>query len=194
MLEVITPSVDATPNVSEAALNPMTQLATFAQHSTFPSVTPVSKDVTGLRQAALAPDNQFILNYVVYHHFRALGWVIRPGVKFSCDYMLYHRGPVFSHAEFAVLIMPAYSHHYWDTTEGQEQRRIKEQKDWWWLHCINRVQSQVRKTLVLCYVDVPPPSDVFSPYNESLDIGALLKRYQVREFLLRRWLANRSRD
>lgn len=44
-------------------------------------------------------DNPFLINYVVYHHYRSLGWVVRGGIKFCVDYMLYKRGPVFSHAE-----------------------------------------------------------------------------------------------
>ncbi|KAK4501772.1 hypothetical protein PRZ48_007581 [Zasmidium cellare] len=141
--------------------------------------------------SSFQPDDQFLLKYVVYHHFRSLGWVVRPGVKFSVDYLLYFRGPVFSHAEFAVMIVPSYTHPYWSTQEGSERRRIKEpdQKDWWWLHCINRVQSQVLKTLVLVYVDVPPPVDQWEG-----DIGSLLREYKVREFTIRRWIANRSRD
>ncbi|QIX01951.1 hypothetical protein AMS68_007468 [Peltaster fructicola] len=135
-------------------------------------------------------DDQFILNYVVYHHFRSLGWVIRPGVKFSVDYLLYNRGPVFSHAEFAILIMPSYSDPYWSTSEGRSKKRMQDQKDWWWLHCINRVQSQVKKTLVLCFVDIPPPCAT----DEELTVRALLSRYKIREFIVRRWLMNRSRD
>ncbi|EME82035.1 uncharacterized protein MYCFIDRAFT_89840 [Pseudocercospora fijiensis CIRAD86] len=104
-----------------------------------------------------APDDRFLLNYVVYHHFRSLGWVVRPGVKFSADYMLYLRGPVFSHAEFAVIIFPAYTNAYWSTDEGKAARRVKEQHDWWWLHCVNR-------------------------------------GYKVREFIIKRWVANRQRD
>ena len=34
----------------------------------------------------LQPDDPFLLNYVVYHHFRSLGWVVRSGVKFAVDY------------------------------------------------------------------------------------------------------------
>jgi tRNA-splicing endonuclease subunit Sen2 len=137
----------------------------------------------------VAPDDQFLLNYVTYHHFRSLGWVVRPGIKFSVDYLLYYRGPVFSHAEFGLIIFPAYTDPYWSTTEGMAARRVKEEKDWWWLHCVNRVQSQVLKTLVLCYVDVPAPNAVLGS-----DIGATLRGYKVREFVVKRWVANRSRD
>jgi hypothetical protein len=44
-------------------------------------------------------DNPFVVHYVVYHHFRSLGWVIKSGLKFCTDYLLYKRGPVFTHAE-----------------------------------------------------------------------------------------------
>lgn len=44
-------------------------------------------------------DNPFLINYVVYHHYRSLGWVIKGGIKFCADYLLYRRGPVFHHAE-----------------------------------------------------------------------------------------------
>lgn len=137
----------------------------------------------------IQPDDPFLTSYVVYHHFRSLGWVVRSGVKFGTDYLLYNRGPVFSHAEFAVIILPAYEDPYWsETQERRDYVARKQDRSWWWLHCVNRVQAHVKKTLVICYVEVPPPS---SSYD---DLGAVLGRYRVREFLLRRWIANRSRD
>lgn len=140
------------------------------------------------------PDDPFMLSYAVYHHYRSLGWVVRSGVKFSVDYLLYNRGPVFSHAEFAVMILPSYSHPYWSATE--EQRKIvqtKTGKTWWWLHCMNRVQSQVKKNLVLCYVDVPPPLEEHEKYVQD-DIGKLFARYNIRDVSVKRWIPNRSRD
>ncbi len=44
-------------------------------------------------------DNPFLIHYVVYHHYRSLGWVVKGGIKFCVDYLLYKRGPVFAHAE-----------------------------------------------------------------------------------------------
>jgi len=38
---------------------------------------------------ALQSDDPFMVNYVVYHHFRSLGWVVKPGVKFAVDYCEY---------------------------------------------------------------------------------------------------------
>lgn len=157
-------------------------LSLFSSHATFPPTT--------FTPALPAPDSIFMLSYVAYHHFRSLGWVVRAGTKFGVDYLLYNRGPVFSHAEFGVMIMPSYSHKYWQTEGGKAERRIKEQKDWWWLHCVNRVQSQVKKSLVLCFVEVPPP---FGNESDVTDVAQILKGYKVREFVIRRWLMNRSR-
>lgn len=139
-----------------------------------------------------SPDDPFMLSYIVYHHFRSLGWVVRTGIKFSVDLLLYNRGPVFSHAEFAIIILPSYSHPYWSCNE--EVRKYvagKEKRDWHWLHCINRVNGQVKKTLVLVYVDVPPPID--EETERRLGIHGVLGRYGVREVVLQRWLYNRMR-
>lgn len=38
----------------------------------------------------LQPDDPFLLNYVVYHHFRSLGWVVKSGIKFAVDYRKPH--------------------------------------------------------------------------------------------------------
>lgn len=185
-----------------SALNTLTNIPTsslfslFRQNSYFPPKSP----------SDLHPDDPFILSYVVYHHFRSLGWVVRSGIKFAVDYLLYNRGPVFAHAEFAVVVLPAYSHPYWHATaERAKAAQKKECKSWWWLHCINRVQSQVRKSLLLVYVEVPSPMDfsaaTFSLENPTtndggldIDITRLLKKYRVRELSLRRWTPNRSRD
>lgn len=140
------------------------------------------------------PDNSFMLKYVVFHHFRSLGWVVRPGIKFACDYLLYLRGPAFTHAEFAIMIIPAYSDPYWSaTSERAATCKKKAQRDWWWLHRLNRVQTQVHKTLLLVYVEVPPPWDVSDAKSGDVDVGSALKKYRVREFVWRRWSANRNR-
>ncbi|KAL8806854.1 MAG: hypothetical protein Q9200_004891 [Gallowayella weberi] len=143
---------------------------------------------------SLAPDDPFLLSYVVYHHFRSLGWVVRPGIKFAVDYLLYNRGPVFSHAEFAVIVVPSYTDAYWGSTaELQAMVKKKAKKSWWWLHCVNRVQSQVKKSLVVVYVEVPAPVSV-DERGDGLDIGRFLKRYRVRELMFKRWTPNRNRD
>ncbi|PGH07308.1 tRNA-intron endonuclease [Blastomyces parvus] len=176
-------------NSDRTSILPASSLLTlFRQYSYFPPREP---------STPVQPDDPFMLSYVVYHHFRSLGWVIRSGVKFGVDYLLYNRGPVFSHAEFAVCLLPAYSDPYWTATEERRQETAKKEgRTWWWLHCVNRVQAQVKKSLVLCYVEVPPPHTQPQLSGESgeLDIGALLRTYKVREMSIKRWVPNRSRD
>ena len=146
-----------------------------------------------LSNPALAPDDPFMINYVVYHHFRSLGWVVRGGVKFSMDYMLYNRGPVFSHAEFGVIILPSYSDPYWKSDVFlQNYVKGKERRSWSWLHCINRVITQVKKTLVIVYVDIPKPLN--ADEEEKLGVDGVVSRYMIREFVMKRWSPNRMRD
>lgn len=165
-------------------------LTLFRSHSYFPPLT----------SSSLRPDDPFLLSYATYHHFRSLGWVVRPGIKFAVDWLLYLRGPVFSHAEFAVIVRPAYRHPYWKSSEElKKETEKRESKTWWWLHCVNRVQSQVRKSLVICYVEVPPPALLAvekggEEIGQGADIGKLLRLYKVRELTLKRWTPNRERD
>ena len=62
-------------------------LSLFRRHSYFPprSISAPSES-----------DDPFMISYAVYHHYRWLGWVVRSGVKFVVDYLLYNRGPAFS--------------------------------------------------------------------------------------------------
>lgn len=141
----------------------------------------------------IAPDNPFILRYVVYHHFRSLGWVVRPGIKFAVDYLLYIRGPAFTHAEFAIIIIPSYSDPYW--SDATDRAVSMKEKEWWWLHRVNRVQTQVMKTLLLVYVEVPAPWDQdHMQAGFQVDVGRVLKQYKIREFVLKRWSPSRNRD
>ncbi|KAH6665741.1 hypothetical protein B0J14DRAFT_492047 [Halenospora varia] len=170
-------------SVTQAPISNKDLFTLFRQTSHFP---PLSTPST-------SPDDPFMLNYIVYHHYRSLGWVPRSGIKFSVDLMLYMRGPVFTHAEFGVIILPSYSDPYWSSTPSlQAYAKSKEQRTWAWLNCINRVISQVKKTLILAYVDIPKP---MSAEEESkLSIDEILGRYKVREFVMKRWVSNRSRS
>jgi len=135
-------------------------------------------------------DNPFLVNYVAYHHYRSLGWVVKGGIKFCVDYLLYKRGPVFSHAEFGVVVCPVY-----EDPEDQQTSCYDLQNaspfDWSWLSTINRVNSQVQKTLILTYVTIPSTKRV--PRDVLLS-PACLAQYSVREVVLRRFIPARMRD
>ncbi|KAF9106658.1 tRNA splicing endonuclease subunit sen2 [Mortierella sp. GBA35] len=50
----------------------------------------------------ISPVNPFIIRYVVYHYYRSLGWVVKDGLKYGTDYLLYKKGLVFGHSQFGV--------------------------------------------------------------------------------------------
>lgn len=120
----------------------------------------------------VAGDDRFLYDYIVYHHFRSRGWCVRSGVKFGTDYLLYRRGPPFSHAEFGVMVMP--------TNDADE-------KDWWWNTSVGRVVGGVKKTLVFCYVTLPEST-------EGMTLEEILKSSFIREVVYRRWVPTRNRD
>ncbi|POS73329.1 hypothetical protein DHEL01_v208276 [Diaporthe helianthi] len=168
-------------STTREAIGPKDLLTLLRRNSYFPPRLPSQN---------LEPDDPFLIQYAVYHHFRSLGWVPRAGIKFGTDWLLYTRGPVFDHAEYGVLVLPSYSDPYWKLVGKQAPR-----KSWHWLMGVNRVLSKVYKSVLLVYVDVPPPSALLedgSPRDDGL--AELLKKYQIREQLVKRWSSNRNRD
>lgn len=129
------------------------------------------------------PDNKFILDYVVYHHFRSLGWCVRAGIKFGCDMLLYKRGPPFLHAEYGIVVVP---------NDPQS-----DPKSWVDMQAISRVVGGVKKTLMLVYVDVPDETSfggVLVAREQKKRYVELLKLYKVTEVLHRRWVPSKTRD
>ncbi|PWN48106.1 hypothetical protein IE53DRAFT_407247 [Violaceomyces palustris] len=144
-----------------------------------------------LNTLAARPDNPFLINYVAYHHFRSLGWVVKTGLKFCVDYLLYKRGPVFSHAEFAVLVLPSYEDPEDEESSPFLPHSNKGDKSWIWFSTFNRVNTQVLKTLILAHVFVPSIKRIGSErlespesFVEDLKEG---KSFAIKEVAIRRW-------
>ncbi len=131
-----------------------------------------------------------ILNeYIVYYHYRTLGWCVKNGLKFSCDWVLYSRGPPFSHAEFSVKVIN-------ENDPAVNSERIGDSLiDY---SAIARVVSGVKKTLLLCYVDGPELDSMewFEAWNEYLETGDFLKllnSFTINEITWKRWAPSRTR-
>ncbi|KAF9245279.1 hypothetical protein BU15DRAFT_85612 [Melanogaster broomeanus] len=137
-------------------------------------------------------DNPFLVNYVVYHHYRSLGWVVKNGIKFCVDYLLYKARAYLLHtqSEFAIVVCPVY-----EDPADQESSPFELQNaspfSWSWLSTINRVNSQVQKTLILSYVTIPARSRVS---DDVLSSPACFAHYSIREVVLRRFIPARMRD
>lgn len=142
-----------------------------------------SLDVAGHNAVSLfkhfaQKDPRFVINYAAYHHYRSHGWCARSGIKFGSDLILYRRGPPFSHAEFAVIVVDA---------------RNDSAREWFWNTSMGRVIGTVRKTMVFCYVTPPDAVDVAS-ITCTGDIKRLLSDFSVRDVVYRRWIPTRNRD
>ncbi|KAG1741114.1 hypothetical protein EDB19DRAFT_1895186 [Suillus lakei] len=96
-------------------------------------------------------DNPFLVSYIAYHHYRSLGWVVKSGIKFCVDYLLYKRGPVFQHAEFAILVIPVYEDPA-DQTTSPFKLQNADPFTWSWLSTVNRVNSQVQKSVLRRFI------------------------------------------
>ncbi|KKY38983.1 putative trna-splicing endonuclease subunit [Diaporthe ampelina] len=168
-------------SATQEAIDPKDLLSLLRQNSYFPP---------RLSSQNLEPDDPFLIHYAAYHHFRSLGWVPRAGIKFGVDWLLYTRGPVFDHAEYGVLVLPSYSDPYWKSVGKQAPQR-----SWHWLMGVNRVLSKVFKSVLLVYVEVPPRSTCLEQDGSPRDgLAELLKKYRIREQLVKRWSLNRNRD
>ncbi|KAI0794017.1 hypothetical protein C8Q74DRAFT_1193999 [Fomes fomentarius] len=135
-------------------------------------------------------DNPFLVNYAAYHYYRSLGWVVKGGIKFCVDLLLYKRGPVFHHAEFAIVVIPVYE----DPADQQSSPFNLPNSNtfsWSWLSTVNRVNAQVQKTLILTYVTIPSKTRIST---DLLSSPACLAHYSVRDVVLRRFIPARMRD
>ncbi|KAL6941404.1 hypothetical protein ACO0RG_002534 [Hanseniaspora osmophila] len=120
----------------------------------------------------------FIRNYAAYHHYRSHGWCVRDGVKFGCNYLLYKRGPPFSHAEFAINVM---------NTDNP--------KDYTFYSSLSRVIGGASKTLILTYVSFTEPHEkMIDLWNRHKYSHIFENCIQINEFVYKRWSPGRHRD
>ncbi|KAJ2887156.1 tRNA splicing endonuclease subunit sen2 [Coemansia aciculifera] len=133
--------------------------------------------------------SEFALKHAAYYYYRSKGWVVRSGLKFGSDFLLYAKGPAHSHAQYSVLVRHSSQElPVTDNTSEEEEQQPQAIESWQFMLSLSRVTSQVRKTLVLCYIDPPAATDNQSAHDLS---PSDLTQYQVREFVVQRFNANR---
>ncbi|XP_058454102.1 uncharacterized protein LOC131432068 [Malaya genurostris] len=85
--------------------------------------------------------NNFITSYVSYIYFKSKNWIIKSGLKFGGDFLLYQKGPQFFHASFIVLLLPF-----------QNGQKLPGHHDF---QCLNRIAETTAKELLLLEVHYP---------------------------------------
>ncbi|KAK9506936.1 hypothetical protein O3M35_008783 [Rhynocoris fuscipes] len=119
--------------------------------------------------------SDFIENYVAYHYFRAKGWVVKSGLKFGVQFLLYKDGPSFFHASYGVLVESIKP-----IGNSTLNHRVGE-LTWDKMNSLNRMAETCNKEILVCKVQWPEIAD------EDLENPLILKKFKVKEFLLRRW-------
>ncbi|XP_076755268.1 tRNA splicing endonuclease subunit 2 [Xylocopa sonorina] len=130
-------------------------------------------------------DKNFIPKYVVYHYFRSKGWVVKPGLKYGGDFLLYKQGPPFYHASYIVLI---------DILDGdtlvRDQSKSMHKFMWNNLLGLERLSETAAKEIL--FAQVLWPSSALQTSN-LLNVD-VLSEFSVRELLWRRWNPKHHND
>ncbi|XP_052030556.1 tRNA-splicing endonuclease subunit Sen2 [Apodemus sylvaticus] len=136
--------------------------------------------IVKLWQAFTAVQPTFRTTYMAYHYFRSKGWVPKVGLKYGTDLLLYRKGPPFYHASYSVIIELVD-----DNFEGSLRRPFS----WKSLAALSRVSGNVSKELMLCYLIKPSTMT-----DEDMETPECMKRIQVQEVILSRWVSSRERS
>lgn len=98
-------------------------------------------------------DPYFVCNYVAYNYFRTKNWIVKPGIKFGGDFLLYKEGPSYYHASYVVILDVFH--------EGRKrvEALTKRSMDNISLLCLNRLCETAGKELMVCEITLPEEVD-----------------------------------
>lgn len=136
--------------------------------------------IVKLWQAFTAVQPTFRTTYMAYHYFRSKGWVPKVGLKYGTDLLLYRKGPPFYHASYSVII---------ELLDDNYEGSLRRPFSWKSLAALSRVSGNVSKELMLCYLIKPSTMTA-----EDMETPECMKRIQVQEVILSRWVSSRERS
>lgn len=125
----------------------------------------------------IAEDRFFIQNYICYHHFRRKNWVVRSGLKFGGDFLLYKQGPAYYHASYVVII-DIFNESNLERNSDLCRREMNARD----IIGLNRLCESTGKELLIF--------QIFWPNNLENVTNEDIKRIKVKEILMRRWDPN----
>ncbi|CAF0943468.1 unnamed protein product [Rotaria sordida] len=114
-------------------------------------------------------DKNFPIKYAVYYQYRSIGWVIKCGLKFGCDYMLYKFGPTFNHANYCLSI-----ENFWKINSCT----------WSFISGFNRACLNAGKTLLLTNVELPKIN--------TNNIEEFLEQTKIKTIAINRWIPTQN--
>lgn len=123
--------------------------------------------------------SSFRRNFVVYYYYKAKNWIVKPGIKFGGDFLLYKQGPPFFHASYVVII---------EVIDANGQRidsLTNRAMDNVSVLSLNRLCETAGKELIICRVKWPQ--------NEEIHFSNL-SNIEIQEILVRRWIPSQERE
>lgn len=104
----------------------------------------------------------FPQRYLAYHHFRTKGWIVRDGVKFGNDFLIYKDGPPFYHASYSVTVKLNVQN-----GNGLNVGKNLDGSGWADVMGLNRVTESAAKELLILEVNLTTISDVDTNFQEA---------------------------
>ncbi|XP_046427713.1 tRNA-splicing endonuclease subunit Sen2 isoform X1 [Neodiprion fabricii] len=129
--------------------------------------------------------SDFVQKYVVYHYFRSKGWVVKSGLKYGGDFLLYKQGPPFYHASYIVIVEVLDA----DTLTTDDKKTTRKMT-WKKLYGLDRLSETAAKEIL--FAKVLWPSKI--PRSEIPSTPELLCEFMVQELLYRRWIPKQNRE
>ena len=133
---------------------------------------------------------RFVIDYCAYCHYRTMGWVVRGGLKYGVDFILYSKGgPLVKHGELAVRIQVEGSEPLPDgspSTTFLTADQINRLSD---LQSLSRVTETVSKGLLLCLVSWEEGGT--SPTWSS---PSIMSKMKIKDHIVRRWDPSKTRE
>ncbi|KAJ8931091.1 hypothetical protein NQ314_016041 [Rhamnusium bicolor] len=124
-------------------------------------------------------DSHFMQSYIPYYYYRMKNWVVKPGIKFGGDFLLYKQGPPFYHASYVVIIDSV------DANLKRIESLSKRSMDNVSLTSLNRLCETAGKELLICQIVWPQNSQI--DYNN-------FSNFIIKEILMRRWISTQERN
>ena len=111
--------------------------------------------------------------YIAYDHLRSKNWVVRPGIQYGVDFVVYRHHPALVHSEYAVIVLG----------DNGLRARLREWAD---IQGTLRVCGSVAKNLLVITVK----------RNFSIDeeFPLCIEKCFVEERVMARWIPQQNRD
>lgn len=123
---------------------------------------------------------RFAVIYAAYHYFRSRGWIVKCGLKFASDFLLYNEGPPFNHSEFAVTVL---------RVNESDFQKLDPELDWQHVSAMQRMSHGVRKKAILCHVIIG--NDV---HEQDFTLVSVIQKLHIHCSLIQRWKTHTHND